>query len=350
MEHDATPPTPYLLQLTVGKYLGTAMKKYRLSEATRSIQVGDPGARHSLTVRQIIALRAFADVAEGCPGGWVDEESVLSQEGDCWIYDENSLVYAGAKVDGNARLTGPCEVSHQAHIGGSAWVDTSRISHHALLSGNVNVHHARVHGHCHLFGDARIGEQCQIVGAKGLTADNNRILQIYDRAHLRHSRVVHQSQIYGDAQLNHVFVEHRAEIFDSANLEGNGENNIWVCDCAKVYGNARIIAGRGEDEIPTLRYSSQVAENAVVEGNCVLKHHVLVGGNARLRGGPILLDDHVLIQGDARVEGDVLIEHHIDITDSVVVEALPGEAIHLRGRKSMTGTQRITRTPLFGAL
>ena len=82
----------------------------------------------------------------------------------------------------------------------------------------------------------------------------------------------------------------------------------------------------------------------------MLKHHVRVGGNARLRGGPILLDDHVVIQGDARIEGDVLIEYHIDIGDSVVVEALPGEAIHLRGRKAISGAQRITRTPLFGAL
>ncbi len=62
-------------------------------------------------------------------------------------------------------------------------------------------------------------------------------------------------------------------------------------------GHARLIAGRGEDAIPTVRYSSQVAENAVIEGNCLLKHRAMVGGEAQLRGGPILLDDDVLIQG-----------------------------------------------------
>jgi hypothetical protein len=41
-----------------------------------------------------------------------------------------------------------------------------------------------------------------------------------------------------------------------------------------VYGNARVKAGFDDDAIPTVRYSSQVAENAVVEGNCVIKHHV----------------------------------------------------------------------------
>lgn len=70
--------------------------------------------------------------------------------------------------------------------------------------------------------------------------------------------------------VSNAFVEHRAEVFDHAILEGNELNNVWVCDCAKVYGHARLIAGKEEDAIPTLRYSSQVAENAVVEGNCVI--------------------------------------------------------------------------------
>ncbi|MGL5700048.1 MAG: YdcK family protein [Kluyvera sp.] len=326
------------------------MKKYRLSEDSRTVHVGTPGATESIVVRQIIALRDFADVSAGAFGGWVDTENTLSQEGDCWIYDQNSLVYAGAQISGNARLTRTCEVSQGAQISGHAWVDAGRISQHARISDQACVHDSQIHGSCHIFGDAQIDEQCQIVGAKGLTADNDRLLQIYDHARLSQCRVAHQAQIYGNALLRHAFVEHRAEIYDCAKLEGNEENNIWVCDCAKVYGNAHIIAGLEEDAIPTLRYSAQVAENAVVEGNCVLKHHVLVGGNAHLRGGPILLDDHVLIQGEARVSGDVLIEYHIDITDRVVVEALPGEAIHLRGRKSLSGAQRITRTPLFGAL
>lgn len=125
------------------------------------------------------------------------------------------------------------------------------------------------------------------------------ILQIFDNATVSQSRVVHQAQIYGDAMVNFAFIEHRAEVFDNALIEGNDLNNVWVCDCAKVYGNAKLIAGTEEDAIPTLRYSSQVAENAVVEGNCVIKHHVLIGGQAWLRGGPILIDDRVVIQGRA---------------------------------------------------
>ena len=146
------------------------------------------------------------------------------------------------------------------------------------------------------------------------------------------------------------FVEHRAEVFDRAILEGNALNNVWVCDCAKVYGNARLLAGLEDDAIPTVRYSSQVAENALVEGNCVIKHHVLIGGEAWLRGGPILIDDKVVIQGRARISGDVLIEHQVEMTDDAAIEALEGESIHVRGAKVINGDTRITRTPLLGAL
>jgi len=326
------------------------MKKYRLSEQTRTLAYTENGTRQSVVVRQIIALRDFADVTAGSMGGWVDDVTALSQNGDCWIYDPNSTVFAGAQIEGNARLTQACEVSHQAHISGNAWIDNSIVRHHARISDNVTVQCAEIHGFCHLFGNARILHHSKVIAAQGLTPDHNQILQIYDNATVTASRIVHQAQIYGDAIVNCAFVEHRAEIFEHALLEGNEENDVWVCDCAKVYGNARIVAGYGEDAIPTLRYSSQVAENAVVEGNCVLKHHVRVGGHASLQGGPILLDDHVLIQGHAQIRGDVVIEYFVEIDDDAVVESFGGEAIHLRGQAVIRGEQRVTRTPLFGSL
>ena len=63
-----------------------------------------------------------------------------------------------------------------------------------------------------------------------------------------------------------------------------------------------------------------------------------------------MIDDRVVIQGRARISGDVLIEHRINISGDAVIEALSGENIHLRGEKVINGNQRITRTPLLGAL
>ncbi|NTX68030.1 hypothetical protein FCH31_00995 [Lelliottia amnigena] len=326
------------------------MKKYRLSDETRLYHSHDGETKSIVTLRQIIALRDFHDVTAGSQGGWLDDESALSHDGNCWIYDENSVVYAGAQIQGNARITQACVISHAARIGDNCWIDAANISHGARLSDAVTVQCSEVRGECHLYGNARVLHNSTIVAAIGLTPDREQILQIFDNATVSQSRVVHQAQIYGDAMVNFAFIEHRAEVFDNALIEGNDLNNVWVCDCAKVYGNAKLIAGTEEDAIPTLRYSSQVAENAVVEGNCVIKHHVLIGGQAWLRGGPILIDDRVVIQGRARISGDVLIEHRITISDDAIIEALSGENIHLRGEKVINGNQRITRTPLLGAL
>ena len=78
--------------------------------------------------------------------------------------------------------------------------------------------------------------------AQGLTADRDKYLQIYQRATVSASRIVHQAQIYGDAFVEHAFVEHRAEIFDYARLEGNEENDVWVCDNARVYDMLTSVA------------------------------------------------------------------------------------------------------------
>ena len=326
------------------------MNKYRLGDATRVLALRESEGGGSVTLRQIIALRDFADVAAGAPGGWIDDERVLSQAGLCWIYDENSAAYGGARVADDARITGACTLSGAAAVGGRAWVDASMVGHGAVICDNVTVRDSRVRGECRLSGEARILDGCDIIAATGMTPDASLRLQIYDRATVSRSRIVHQAQIYGDAVVENAFIEHRAEVFDFAVVKGNEENNVWICDCAKVYGRARVLAGAEEDAIPTLRYSAQVAEDAVIEGNCVLKHHVKVGGRARLCGGPILLDDHILIAGRATVSGDVVIEHHVEICGSAAVAALDGDKITVRGRRVINGEERITRTPLLGSL
>lgn len=88
-----------------------------------------------------------------------------------------------------------------------------------------------------------------IVAAQGLTPDHQLLLQIYDRARVSASRIVHQAQIYGVAVVRYAFIEHRAEVFDFASVEGNEENNVWLCDCAKVYGHAQVKA-----EMPFRRF------------------------------------------------------------------------------------------------
>lgn len=326
------------------------MRKYRLSEEQRAFSYQEDGTKKNVLLRQIIAISDFNDVIAGTAGGWIDRETVLAQEGNCWIYDQNAIAFGGAVISGNTRITGTSVLWGEVYATDNVWIDNSEISQGAYISDSVTIHDSLVYGQCRIFGHALIDQHSMIVAAQGLTPDHQLLLQIYDRARVSASRIVHQAQIYGDAVVRYAFIEHRAEVFDFASIEGNEENNVWLCDCAKVYGHAQVKAGIEEDAIPTIHYSSQVAEDAIVEGNCVLKHHVLVGGNAVVRGGPILLDEHVVIQGESRITGAVIIENHVELTDHAVVEAFDGDTVHVRGPKVINGEERITRTPLAGLL
>ena len=326
------------------------MRKYRLSEEQRAFSYQEDGTKKNVLLRQIIAISDFNDVIAGTAGGWIDRETVLAQEGNCWIYDQNAIAFGGAVISGNTRITGTSVLWGEVYATDNVWIDNSEISQGAYISDSVTIHDSLVYGQCRIFGHALIDQHSMIVAAQGLTPDHQLLLQIYDRARVSASRIVHQAQIYGDAVVRYAFIEHRAEVFDFASIEGNEENNVWLCDCAKVYGHAQVKAGIEEDAIPTIHYSSQVAEYAIVEGNWVLKHHVMVGGNAVVRGGPILLDEHVVIQGESRITGAVIIENHVELTDHAVVEAFDGDTVHVRGPKVINGEERITRTPLAGLL
>ena len=326
------------------------MRKYRLSEEQRAFSYQEDGTKKSVLLRQIIAISDFNDVIAGTAGGWIDRETVLAQEGNCWIYDQNAIAFGGTVISGNTRITGTSVLWGEVYATDNVWIDNSEISQGAYISDSVTIHDSLVCGQCRIFGHALIDQHSMIVAAQGLTPDHQLLLQIYDRARVSASRIVHQAQIYGDAVVRYAFIEHRAEVFDFASVEGNEENNVWLCDCAKVYGHAQVKAGIEEDAIPTIHYSSQVAEYAIVEGYCVLKHHVLIGGNAVVCGGPILLDEHVVIQGESRITGAVIIENHVELTDHAVVEAFDGDTVHVRGPKVINGEERITRTPLAGLL
>ena len=165
------------------------MTKYRLGNETCLWRWQDGSTPCTTLLRQIIAAKDFNDVTSGTKGGWVEDEHALAQDGDCWVYDENSVVFAGARISGNARLTQPCIVSHRALVGGNSWLDAAEVSHGAAISDNVTIQHSTVRGECRIAGDARVLHNSMVIAAKGLTPDREQILQIYDRATVSQSRM-----------------------------------------------------------------------------------------------------------------------------------------------------------------
>ena len=100
-------------------------KKYELTSISKVV--------NGCTVYRIKALKDFGDVEKGNIGGYIQSEKNLSQEDDCWIFDNakvcgNARVYENAKVYGNAIVYGNAKVCGNAEVYGDA-----------ILSENANI-------------------------------------------------------------------------------------------------------------------------------------------------------------------------------------------------------------------
>lgn len=105
-------------------------KKFELVDASNY------GRRKAYRIR---ALRDFGDVQKGMLGGYVEDESCLSHDGDCWIYDSafvgkgccvsgNSKIYGRSQIKGNVSVSGESSISDGCLITGSSiYVTSSRI-------------------------------------------------------------------------------------------------------------------------------------------------------------------------------------------------------------------------------
>ena len=107
-------------------------------------------------LHRIRALKDFSDVKSGDIGGFVESESSLSQNGNCWIYPlakamgnsqvienavarDNSTIKGDAIIKGSVILAGNSTVSGEAVIGGSVTVEDSVIDGARVINGNVKI-------------------------------------------------------------------------------------------------------------------------------------------------------------------------------------------------------------------
>ena len=85
--------------------------KYKLTDETKEI-CGN-------VLHRIVCVTAFASVAVGDTGGWVESEKNLSQSGNAWV-SGNAKVYGNAKVSGDAEVYGNAKVSGNAEVSKSS--------------------------------------------------------------------------------------------------------------------------------------------------------------------------------------------------------------------------------------
>lgn len=104
-----------------------------------------------VTVYRIKALKDFGKVKAGDLGGFIEKESNLSQEGNCWIYNiavvyDNAIVYGNAIIRDNAVVCGNAQVGDNADVydkaiiyGNAKVYNSATVCGKALVCGNVEV-------------------------------------------------------------------------------------------------------------------------------------------------------------------------------------------------------------------
>lgn len=109
---------------------------------------------NGITLYQIRALHEVdviranlfkTEVVRGTYGGYIENESNLSQSGRCWI-DPESCVMNDARIIDNARVCGKSVVAGNSIIEQGAVVKDSKILESSIIRGNASIQNSYVCG------------------------------------------------------------------------------------------------------------------------------------------------------------------------------------------------------------
>ena len=177
---------------------------------------------------RIEALKDFSDVEKGEKGGFVENERNLSQENNCWIYDD-------AKVFDNASVFGNAIVGENACI-----KDNARVFENAIVSGN-----AKIYGYAKIYGIALIYENA-------IVCENAKVYEF--------AKVYSNAEIFSDAT---VISDSDYIIFKNWWSSGRcftwtRSNNMWKVGCFYGTGKELIEKAYKDSELSGREYERVV--------------------------------------------------------------------------------------------
>ena len=184
-------------------------KKYELTDET--IQC------NGRTLYRIKALKDFSNVHKGDLGGFIRKESNLSQDRDCWVYDD-------AKVFGNAKVSDNVIIYNNAQVFGNA-----RVYGNAVVCSTAKVYdNAKVYEKARICGNAKVYDNAQ-VSTNALVAND---AQVYGNSYvLGNAKIVGHAKVFGNAAVyDHAWVNDNAKVYDGAIVKSDAE----ICGNAEV--------------------------------------------------------------------------------------------------------------------
>ena len=190
-------------------------------------------------------LRRIRRISDGKLGGWIESEENLSQEGDCWIFND-SMVYDSARVYGNAWVIDDSQVYNNALV-----FENARVCYGAKVYGNAKVHgYSMVSDNTEVYDCAEVNDNARVYGNA----------KVYDTA-----KISGNAQVYGQAQVHgNARICGNAAVYDKTEVHGS----------VKFYGSIKITSGEyvsGEfscnGDLSNSNESSKVVRNFIDKVN-----------------------------------------------------------------------------------
>lgn len=179
------------------------MKKYELIKESKDTFMGRE-------IYRIRALKDFCDIKVGDVGGWVCSENNLSQEGECWIYDEakcldNSRVYDNAMMFDNAIMFGNSVMYDNAvMLNNSIMYDNSKMFNKAkMFDKSIMCNNAEMCGNATMYDSSIMYDNSKMYDEARMY-DNARMFNdsaIYDNAKMFDNAVMYDTATMGKDKL-----------------------------------------------------------------------------------------------------------------------------------------------------
>ena len=334
------------------------MKKYKLTNEHKAITRWLGCEEIESKLYRIEALIDFNDIKKGDLGGWVESELNLSQDGLCWIYDENSTVSDKAIVSGNAKITGFSSVNGFCKIYDNATINSSDIRDTSEVFGNAEITDSSVSGESTIFDNAKVKNSHVIGDGRYSEEYTKQKLQIYGNSQLLGVRIDGVPHIYENATLDKgISIEHSPRIYGRSILRGqvkpdnifSAEATLFILDDTEIFGNA-VIEAKNKDEKECslfIKNSARIYGNSHIVGSGSINGRVRIYDYAKING-LFHIDDYCELFGETSISGKfkIWLFGHIKISGVTFIRA-DKKTISLEGRKNIKN-KTITRNLFLG--
>ena len=162
-------------------------RKYEMTNITMEFE--------ERTLYRVRALKNFRNVKAGDLGGWVSGKHNLSQEGDCWIYDEakcmdNARMYHNSAMYNNAVMCDFSEMHGCSEMHNySAMLDNSRMYNCSAMYDNSRMYNdSKMYNNSRMFDNSAMHNNTVML-------DNSKMFE--NSRMYRDSRLKNKESLYG---------------------------------------------------------------------------------------------------------------------------------------------------------